>query len=197
MGQKQPAKGKSAKSPRRAGVKAAPRRRASTKQKTSPPAGTDTFRQAVTRYEEALEALQQRRFQLASELFQGIIDDFPEERDFHERSRRYLQVCARALLEPPAPATFEERIYAATLAINAGSHDEAVRHLDAAAGENPDNDHVHYMLAIARADGGDAQAAAGHLLRALELNPDNRRLARHEPSFKQLRDDEAVRDAIG
>lgn len=195
MGQKLPAKGKSAKSPRRAGAKAAPRR-ASTKQRTSP-AGTGTFRQAVARYEEALEALQQRQFKLASELFQGIIDDFPEERDLHERSRRYLQVCARALLERPAPATFEERIYAATLAINAGSHDEAVRHLDAAAGENPDNDHVHYMLAIARADGGDAKAAADHLLRALELNPDNRRLARHESSFKQLRDDEAVRDAIG
>lgn len=194
MAQKLPAKAKPAK-PKRTGAKAAPRR-ASTARKTSASAGADTFRQAVARYEEALEALQQRQFKLASDLFQGIIDNF-KERELHERCRCYLRVCARALLEPPAPTTFEERVYAATLAINAGSHDEALPHLDAAEREKPDSDHVHYMLAIARADGGDARAAATHLLRALELNPDNRRLARHEPSFEQLRDNEAVRDAIG
>ena len=52
------------------------------------------------------------------------------------------------------------------------------------------------MLAVARAEAGDGPAAVVNLLRAIELNPDNRFLARTEPSFERLREDDAVREAL-
>ena len=61
---------------------------------------------------------------------------------------------------------------------------------------DPDSEQVHYMLAVARAASGDKPTAVTHLHRAIELNPDNRFLARHEPSFEELEEDEAFRQMV-
>ena len=156
----------------------------------------EAYLQAVALYERAVEALQRRHFRKAATQFRRLIDNFPDEQELHERSRCYLAVCERESLPQPRPETVEDRLFAATLALNAGSQREALRHLRAAARERPDSDHVQYMLAVARADGGDAPAASAHLLRAIELNPDNRFLARTEPSFERLREIDTVREAL-
>ena len=96
----------------------------------------------------------------------------------------------------PTPETLEERVYAATLALNAGAPDRAIEHLDVAAAKEPDSDHIHYMLAVARAAAGETKRAVTHLERAIELNPDNRFLARNEPSFETLQENAAVRRAL-
>ncbi len=114
----------------------------------------------------------------------------------HERSRRYLEVCERHRAPAPAPETLEERVYAATLALNSGSEQEALQHLEAALAEAPDSEQVQYMLAVARAAAGDASTAVTHLHRAIELNPDNRFLARHEASFEALHDHEAFQQML-
>ncbi len=154
-------------------------------------------REAIGLYEKALKALQRRNVSSASDLFQRVLDDFPEERELHERCRRYLEVCRRELTPEPKPQTFEERVYAATLALNAGSPGDALRHLEAALAEQPDSDHVQYMLAVTRAVDGEHSAAVTHLQRAIELNPDNRFLARNEPSFDTLQDEETFQLAVG
>ena len=159
-------------------------------------AGQDADLRALAVYERAVKALQRRRYAQAATHFRRVIDDFPDEPEIHERSRRYLAVCERASQPAPTPETVEDRLFAATLALNSGSQDEALQHLDACVQVRPDSDHVQYMLAVARADAGDLAAAAGHLLRAIELNSDNRFLARSEPSFHRLRDDDAVQKAL-
>lgn len=151
---------------------------------------------AVELYEQALETLQRRELKVAARRFQKVIDDFPDERELHERSRRYLQVCERSTAPAPAPKTVEERVYAATLALNAGSEQEALEHLEAAVSEDPDSEQVQYMLAVARAAAGDEKVAVTHLLRAIELNPDNRFLARREPIFEALQEDEAFNQLL-
>ena len=151
---------------------------------------------AVELYERALEALQRRDLSVAANRFEKVIRAFPEERELHERSRRYLQICERQRAPAPAPKTLDERVYAATLALNAGSEQEALRHLEAALAEAPDSEQVQYMLAVARAAAGDESTAVTHLHRAIELNPDNRFLARHEPSFELLHDHEAFQQML-
>ena len=151
---------------------------------------------AVAVYERALETLQKRRLSTAAALFRRVIDDFPDERELHERCRRYLEVCSRETTPDPTPETWEERVYAATLALNAGAPDKAIEHLEAAGAKEPDSDHIHYMLAVARATAGETKAAVTHLERAIELNPDNRFLARNEPSFETLQENPAVRRAL-
>ena len=151
---------------------------------------------AVELYERALEALQRRELKVAATRFGKVIEQFPEERELHERSRRYLQVCERHAAAAPAPQSLEERVYAATLALNAGSAQEALHHLEAALAEAPDSEQVQYMLAVAYAETGDESQAVTHLHRAIELNPDNRFLARHEPTFEALHNHEAFQQML-
>ncbi len=152
---------------------------------------------AVRLYEQALEALRGGSFQKAAATLLQIIKEFPEERELHERCELYLKVCKRES-EPqaPQPRTLEEHVYAATLALNAGAEDEGLRHLAAAGALDPASDHVHYMLAVARALKGETNASVEHLRRAIELNPDNRLLAIQEPDFEPLRSEKVFQDVV-
>ena len=172
------------------------KRAASATQNAAAETRRQSYLEAVGLYERALEALQRRDLTAAAARFQQVIDQFPEERELHERSRLYLQVCERRSKPPPAPETLEEQIFAATLALNAGAQDEALQHLEAAMTQEPDSDQVQYMLAVARAASGEPSTAVSHLQRAIELNPDNRFLARQEPSFEPLQEDAAFQRAV-
>ena len=111
--------------------------------------------------------------------------------------RLYLNICQRqAAQREAAPQTIDERLYAATLAINGGQYDEAIAHLRLVRDEDPDNDHALYMLAVAHAQRGEHAEAVAHLERAIALNPENRALARSDPDLEPLRDDEAFRAAL-
>jgi tetratricopeptide (TPR) repeat protein len=90
----------------------------------------------------------------------------------------------------------DERLYAATLAINGGQYDQAIAHLRLVRDEDPDNDHALYMLAVAHAQRDEHAEAIAHLERAIALNPENRALARNDPDLEPLHDDETFRAAL-
>jgi tetratricopeptide (TPR) repeat protein len=126
-----------------------------------------------------------------------VLSRFPEERELHERVRLYLNVCERHMAPRAAsPSTPEERVFAATLAVNAGNYDEALEHLRKASSESPEHDHALYMLASVLTLRDQVDEAVPLLLRAIELNPDNRSLARHDPDLEGLRQFETVRMAL-
>jgi len=153
--------------------------------------------EAVALYEEGVAALQAHEFSRASALLRSVLSRFPEERELHERVRLYLNVCERHMAPLAAsPSTPEERVFAATLAVNAGNYDEALAHLRTARSEAPEHDHALYMLASVLALRDDVDEAVPLLLRAIELNPDNRTLARHDPDLEALREFDSVRTAL-
>jgi tetratricopeptide (TPR) repeat protein len=126
-----------------------------------------------------------------------VLRQYPEEKELHERVRLYLNICRRqAAQREDAPQTIDERLYAATLAINGGQYDQAIAHLRLVRDEDPDNDHALYMLAVAHAQRDEPAEAVAHLERAIALNPENRALARTDPDLEPLHDDEAFRTAI-
>jgi tetratricopeptide (TPR) repeat protein len=142
-------------------------------------------------------ALQGHDYSRASSILRSVLSRYPDERELHERVRLYLNVCERHMAPRAAsPATPEERVFAATLAVNAGNYDEALDHLRTATAEAPEHDHALYMLASVLALRDDVEAAVPLLLRAIELNPDNRALARHDPDLDALRQYESVRTAL-
>jgi tetratricopeptide (TPR) repeat protein len=152
---------------------------------------------AVVLYERALEALQRHEYASAANLLESVLRQYPEEKELHERVRLYLNVCQRqATQREIAPQTIDERLYAATLAINGEKYDQAIGHLRLVRDEDPDNDHALYMLAVAHAQRDEHAEAVAHLERAIALNPENRALARHDPDLEPLRDDEAFRAAL-
>ena len=161
------------------------------------PQHRSTYFEAVAIYERGLETLQRHAYQEAAELFESVLRLYPEEKELHERVRLYLNICQRqAAPRVAAPQTIDERLYAATLAINGGQYDQAIGHLRLVRDEDPDNDHALYMLAVAHAQRNEPAEAVAHLERAIALNPENRALARTDPDLEPLRGDEAFRAAL-
>jgi len=151
----------------------------------------------VALYERGLEAVQRHAYSEAADLFESVLRQYPEEKELHERVRLYLNICQRQMArEEPHPQTVDERLFAATIAINGGLYDQAIAHLRLVRDEDPDNDHALYMLAVAHAQRDEPAEAVAHLERAIALNPENRGLARTDPDLDPLRDDEAFRAAL-
>lgn len=161
------------------------------------PRKRSTFPDAVQAYERGLQAVQEHRFAEAVDAFQQVLDRFPEEKELHERARIYLNVAARQMKPPdPTPQNADERVYAATLAINDGRYDDGVAQLEAVLGEFPDHDYANYMLGVAEAQRGNVSAAVDRLRRAFELNGENLAQARRDPDLERLRQDEGFRQLL-
>jgi tetratricopeptide (TPR) repeat protein len=161
------------------------------------PQRRSTYFEAVAVYERGVEALQRHDYNLATDLLESVLRQYPEEKELQERVKLYLNICRRhATPREEAPQTIDERLFAATLAINGGQYDVAIAHLRLVRDEDPDNDHALYMLAVAHAQRDEHAEAVAHLERAIALNPENRALARNDPDLEPLRDDEAFRAAL-
>ncbi len=157
----------------------------------------DVHAEAIAAYETGLRALQHKQYAEAAQRLRSVIENFPDEKELHERAQLYLNVCERQVVPPDStPRTFDERLYAATLGINAGAFDDALKRLDALAAESPDNDYVHYMLAVVHAQRSDVERAWPHLQRAIELNAENRNLARQDADLELLRRDPQFRQIV-
>jgi tetratricopeptide (TPR) repeat protein len=156
-----------------------------------------TYPEAVARYEAGMRALQEHRFAEAADAFRTVLTQYPEEKELNDRVRLYLTLCERQLRGSMSePRTLEERLYAATLAINEGRADAALEHLMAVVAEDPDHDGALYMLGVAHALRNDTAAALSYLQRAILRNPDNRALALQDGDLERLLQDEAVRAAL-
>jgi hypothetical protein len=103
----------------------------------TPPAGPSSRESAVVLFERGFRSLQQREFAGAAALLRSVIASFPEEKELHERARVYLAICERQMAPATAPRTFEERVCAATLAINRGAYDEGLKLLQGLEREAP------------------------------------------------------------
>jgi len=163
----------------------------------SPPARRAGYVDAIALYERGVDALQRHDYSAAARLLTSVLNQYPEEKELHERVRLYLNVCERHAAPPEdGPRTIDERLYASTLAINGGKYDQAISHLRLVRDEDPDNDHALYMLAVAHAQRGEHAEALAHLERAIALNPENRGLAKRDPDLEPLRGHESFRGAL-
>ena len=157
----------------------------------------EAYAKAVALYEKGLKALQRKNYDGAATAFRTVLEQFPEERELHDRARLYLNVCERETgPKAKAPKSVDERILAATLALNRRDVDEALSLLRRTASSHPKHDHIQYMLALAHALRDDVEAAAEHLERAIALNPGNRLQAKQEPDFDSIRWARPFLDAI-
>ncbi len=148
---------------------------------------------AVAIYGQALRTLQQHRYAKAAELLRYVIGTFPEERELIERSRLYVSLCDRHLTPPVAePGDTHERLYAATLALNAGEPNRAITYLNRVRADDASNDQALYMLAVAHVERGEPTLAIRYLEKAIEANPENRSLARVDPDLEKLRREEGM-----
>ena len=194
---------------RAAASKSAAKRRATAARRTAPAARArraarapvvkirEAYAKAVALYEKGLKALQRKHYPGAATAFRQVLEQFPEERELHERARLYLNVCERET-KPLAktPKSVDERILAATVALNRRDVDQALLLLRRTASSHRKHEHIQYMLALAHALRDDVETAAEHLARAIALNPSNRLQAKQEPDFDSIRWTQPFLDAI-
>lgn len=170
--------------------------RAAVQEAPKPPERKSTYPEAVAAYERGIAALQRRDYQAAADSFRDLMSRFPDERELQERAQVYLRVCERELAAAAAPRTVEERLVAATVALNAGDHARTLSLLDEVLREDPKSDLAEYMAAVVHCAKGEPDAALVRLRRSIELNPENRNLARQDADLEALQDNEAFRHLL-
>ena len=102
-----------------------------------------------------MASLQRHAYSEAAESFRRIAGAFPDERALLDRVRVYLDLCERELRrQPPAPKTVEERLTAATAALNDGDEDRADALARSVVREDAEQDLAYYLLAAVAARRG-------------------------------------------
>lgn len=145
-------------------------------------------KQMLQDYQNALQLMQQGKFEKARALFEKISRDAPAE--ILERSRVYIAVCQRNAKDPALKfSTPEEQYDYAISLLNTGSWEEARDQFEAILAAAPQADFAHYGMALLNSMTGQAEEALEHLSRAIELNPANRIQARSDPDFIDMADD--------
>jgi tetratricopeptide (TPR) repeat protein len=153
-----------------------------------PAAPSSQNKQVLQDYQNALQFMQQGKFEKARVLFDKLSRESSPE--ILERSRVYLTVCERNARD--ASLTFktseEQYDYAVSL-LNSGSYEEARDQFESILTAVPNADFAHYGMALLSSMTGQAEDALEHLTRAISLNPSNRIQARSDPDFIDMADD--------
>ena len=161
------------------------------------PVRRPTYPEAVAKFEGGVRAMQEHRFAEAVDAFRTVLSRYPEEKELGERVRVYLAACERQLhASSSEPQDQEERLYAATLALNAGDIDRALRHLEAVVAEDGDHDGALYMLGVGYALRNDDQTALMYLQRAIARNPANRLAALQDDDLERLLENDDARAVL-
>jgi len=136
-----------------------------------------------------MEAMQRHAYADAARAFQTVLMGFPGERALGERAKVYLALCEReANRKPVAPRTIEERLTAATAALNNESDAEAEELARSVLGDDPKHDLALYLLAAVHARRGDTTEALSLLGKVLALTPEASAQARSDDDFTNLHD---------
>jgi tetratricopeptide (TPR) repeat protein len=150
-------------------------------------AGAEQAR-AVQDYQNALQLMQQGKYEKARAAFEKLSREGPAE--ILERSRIYIAVCERNCKSDAREfATAEEQYDYAVSLLNTGAYEEARDQFESILAASPEADFAHYGMALLDSMTGQAEDALDHLGRAIELNPSNRIQARSDPDFVDMADD--------
>jgi tetratricopeptide (TPR) repeat protein len=153
--------------------------------------------EALALFERAMRALQIHRYEEAAGHFRGVLTAFAADRGLCDRSQVYLGLCERELRRrPQAPTTVEERLTAATAALNNDDDAEAERLAGSVLAETPQHDLALYLSAAVAARRGDVAAALDRLAEAVAANPEIRAQARHDADFESLHDADVFRRLV-
>lgn len=145
-------------------------------------------------FQHGMEAMQRHDYTDASRAFQGVLMGFPAERALVERAKVYLALCQRELEKrPPAPRTIEERLTAATAALNNDDDAAAEELARSVLGDEPRQDLALYLLAAIHARRGDQEEALSLLGKVFAITPEASAQARADADFDGLHELEAFR----
>lgn len=159
-----------------------------------PPPPPGPAPEAVSLFEKGLKDLERHAYDDAARTFRQILGGYPAERALLDRVRVYLELSERELRrKPQPPKTIEERLTAATAALNDGNEAGAEALARSVLKDDPDHDLASYLLAAVAARRGALEEALSHLARSIALSPEAGAQARFDADFESLRDTDEFR----
>ena len=163
----------------------------------APPPNESPGAEALLVFQQGVEALQRHAYEPALDRFRALLAEFPHERVLLDRTRVYIEICERELKKRPAdPRTVEERLTAATAALNDGDDGRAEELVQTVLAADGRQDLALYLMAAIEARRGGTEAALSYLSQAIAISPDVRAQARHDTDFEALRGAEAFHALI-
>ncbi|HKP73739.1 MAG TPA: tetratricopeptide repeat protein [Pyrinomonadaceae bacterium] len=145
---------------------------------------------ALRAFERAHKEFVRGRFADARMLFRTLIEQHSGVAEVTARARTYLAIAeARLRTESSLPRNAEELYDRGVIELNRGEFVAAQEMFERALKRDPEAAHIHYGLAATRARLGALDLAFQSLGRALELQPNLRVRAQHDPDLASLRND--------
>lgn len=152
------------------------------------PTANPAHEQSLAHYQNAVQMMQEGKFEKARALFEKI--NYESAPELSERSRVYLSVCERHTQKASLVfASLEEQYDYAVSLLNTGNYEDARDQFENLLKKNAGADYAHYGLAVLNSITGQAEECLDHLAHAIELNPQNRIQARSDIDFNDMADD--------
>lgn len=144
---------------------------------------------AVAQLERGMKELQGHDYAAAVSTFKKLVADFPSEGFLADRARVYLELAQREVRKRSGnQGTVEERLTAATAALNNDQDSEAARLAESVLKEDASQDLAVYLLAVIATRAGRLDEAIERLREAIELNPECRLQSRNDEEFDPIMD---------
>ncbi len=142
-------------------------------------------------FDRAVKLFHQGKTEEAKAKFTALHDGAEDVPGMAERARMFLRACDRRTGGgEPEPRQVDDQYYRAVLMTNRYQTDEAVTLLDQTLTRAPRDDRLLYLLAVNLFRRGDRGPALERLREAIAVRALNRNLARNDPDFEDIREDD-------
>lgn len=136
-------------------------------------------------FDAAMKHFHARDFAAARRLFEEAAEG--PSREMAHTARLHTRMCEQRLAQGRPEIKNTEDLYHYSIGlINRRQLPEAESALRQALDQAPQADHVHYAMALVRGLQGNLEDASRFLARAIEINPQNRIIARNDPDFLEF-----------
>ena len=159
--------------------------------KRAKPKMPESRKKALEEYDKGMRLFTRKDYSKAVIRFQNILDNFPEEREFGDRSRIYLKICERYSTKTKSPrlSSFEDYYYHGIHSLNNDDFGTAQKDFEAALKLEPKNDGIHYLLGVLYFKKGDSANGGKYLGKSITLNPVNKCYALNDPDLEKYKAD--------
>jgi tetratricopeptide (TPR) repeat protein len=170
---------------------------AADKKKSDKPAG-----KIYDLYEQAVKAVYEKAYGKAIKILVRIEEEYPRDLEVLARVRAFQRICGKRQAADKSgnsgPDTAEGHYDLGVIHHNNGRFEEALKHFRQSidlAGQ--DVGHVYYAMAATLARQGNGREALDRLRTAIEMGPDARYRAGHDPDLAVLAELDEFRKLIG
>lgn len=152
---------------------------------------------AIREFEKGLKLFFKKNFKEARDQFRAVAKESPEATHIPFRAGLFARACESRMAQASfSPKKVDDLYLLAVIQTNNGNADEAISLLNKAKGQAPKDDRLTYLQAVNHFRVGSREQAMGFLQESIRLKEINRTLAKNDPEFEEIREDDDFLAAV-